>query len=195
MESTTRGIMSFGFVAVLFVLAGCGSSSGSDAEISGDTAGGADAGSDTGSSGDTGGGGVDYGNTPDAGEDTGEAPDAGPSDAGTLDAGTADAGPDGGLTATCILGGSPVATNAVTVANYSFTPACIKIAKGSKVTWTNTGMASHTVTSDPGGVATFDSGALGTGGTFDFTFPASGSVDYHCIPHESLGMKGTVIVE
>ncbi|HEY3358730.1 MAG TPA: plastocyanin/azurin family copper-binding protein [Polyangia bacterium] len=96
---------------------------------------------------------------------------------------------------TCPGGGAPVATIAVTVADFHFTPPCITVAAGATVTWTNTGMPIHTVTSDAGAPVTFNSGALGTGGTFSFTFPTPGVVGYHCIPHQSIGMVGTVIVQ
>ena len=109
---------------------------------------------------------------------------------------SADAGDtDGGAAHACIKGGSAVAATAVAVKNFEFDPPCITVARGTKVTWTNTGMASHTVTSDSGGVATFDSGALGAAGTFELTFDTAGWVDYHCIPHGAGGMRGTVIVE
>jgi plastocyanin len=56
-------------------------------------------------------------------------------------------------------------------------------------------MANHTVTSDTGAPVTFDSGALGSGGTFTFTFASPGTVNYHCTPHAGIGMVGTVIVQ
>jgi plastocyanin len=96
---------------------------------------------------------------------------------------------------TCAKGGTPVSTTSVTATDYSFKPACILVSAGSTVTWTNAGMASHTVTSDNGAAETFDSGPLGEGGTFKFTFGAPETVNYHCIPHEGLGMIGTVIVQ
>ena len=34
-----------------------------------------------------------------------------------------------------------------------------------------------------------------TGASHQFTFPTAGSYDYHCIPHQSGGMVGTVIVD
>ncbi|HEY3356828.1 MAG TPA: plastocyanin/azurin family copper-binding protein [Polyangia bacterium] len=107
----------------------------------------------------------------------------------TTDAGLTDDG-GGGCTAA-----TAVAATAVTVSDFKFAPACIKVAAGATVTWTNTGMPIHTVTSDSGAPVTFNSGALGSGGTFHFTFPAAGTVGYHCIPHQSLGMVGTVVVE
>jgi plastocyanin len=152
------------------------------------------------------GGAQDAASAQDAGsaQDVGSGQDAGTQDAGSgQDAGsvqdvggTQDAGgaQDAG-SALCPGGGAPVATKAVTVKNNSFDPPCISIAAGENVKWTNTGMASHTVTSDTGAPVTFDSGALGSGGTFELIFASPGVVGYHCIPHVALGMKGTVIVE
>lgn len=94
----------------------------------------------------------------------------------------------------CPKGGSPVATNSITVRDFAFDPACITIAPGATVAWTNTGMPTHTVTSDTGAPVTFDSGALGTGGGFTQTFASPGTVNYHCTVHPSL-MTGTIIVQ
>ena len=49
---------------------------------------------------------------------------------------------------------------------------------------------SHTVTS-----AWFDSGNLGPGGTFSYTFEESGTFDYYCSYYRTSGMEGTVIVK
>jgi plastocyanin len=88
-----------------------------------------------------------------------------------------------------------VATTAVTVRNFRFDPECITVSAGATVTWTNAGMATHTVTSDTGAPVSFDSGALGLNGVFTFQFDSPSTVHYHCIPHQASGMVGTVIVE
>ena len=88
-----------------------------------------------------------------------------------------------------------VATTSVTVKDFSFDPSCIKIAAGDTVTWTNTGLPTHTVTSDTGAPETFDSEGLGAGGTFQHTFTAAETVKYHCKVHVSMGMVGTIIVQ
>jgi plastocyanin len=94
----------------------------------------------------------------------------------------------------CGDGSAAVATSSVTVSDFAFTPQCIAVPLGTTVTWTNTGEPIHTVTSNPGGPVTFDSGPLGKDGVFVFTFNQTGVVNYHCTPHESIGMVGTVIV-
>jgi len=81
------------------------------------------------------------------------------------------------------------ATSNVTIANFSFTPNLSKLKMGDTVHWTNNGPSSHTATSDSP-LVLFDSGVLGVGGTFDFTFTAAGLYKYHCAIH--LSMKGTV---
>jgi plastocyanin len=76
---------------------------------------------------------------------------------------------------------------------YSFSPASVTIKAGTKVTWTNNSVAPHTVTSDTGAPAAFDSGTVSaSGGTFSFTFTTPGTYTYHCNFHAY--MQGTVVV-
>ncbi len=90
---------------------------------------------------------------------------------------------------------SATSTTSVSMVDTSFSPACIKITAGQTVTWTNNSSLTHTVTSDSGAPVSFDSGSLGPGATFSFTFSSAGTVGYHCVPHESFNMRGTVIVQ
>jgi plastocyanin len=73
--------------------------------------------------------------------------------------------------------------------------ATVIIGKNNTITWTNDDTSAHTVTSVsiPNGVATFNSGILGNGGTFTMTFTVPGTYQYDCSLH--LWMKGTVIVK
>lgn len=87
------------------------------------------------------------------------------------------------------------ATTSVTVSDFKFTPSCILVTAGQTVTWTNGTDPVHTVTSDSGAPVTFDSGPLGANGTFSFTFSSPETVGYHCIPHQAMGMVGTVVVQ
>jgi len=114
---------------------------------------------------------------------------------GTLVLSACGSGMSAPASGTCRGGGEPTATTSVTVVDFAFDPACITIAPGATVTWTNTGMPVHTVTSDPGAPVTFDSGSLGTSGIFTQTFANAGTVNYHCTVHQSLGMVGTIIVK
>ena len=74
-----------------------------------------------------------------------------------------------------------------------FDPANITVEPGTTVTWVQSGENPHTTTSYDG---LWDSGMIegGSGGTFSFTFEEPGTYDYFCIPHESLGMIGSVTV-
>ena len=74
-----------------------------------------------------------------------------------------------------------------------FSPANITVEPGTTVTWVQSGNNPHTTTSYDG---LWDSGMIegGSGGTFSFTFEEPGTYDYFCIPHEDLGMVGSVTV-
>jgi plastocyanin len=74
-----------------------------------------------------------------------------------------------------------------------FAPANITVEPGTTVTWVQSGNNSHTTTSYDG---LWDSGLIegGSGGSFSYTFEEPGTYDYFCIPHEALGMVGSVTV-
>ncbi|MDX1418604.1 MAG: plastocyanin/azurin family copper-binding protein [Rubricoccaceae bacterium] len=104
--------------------------------------------------------------------------------------------PDGGGT-----------TVAVTMTNtLAFDPDPVIIEVGDTVEWTNTSGVGHTVTADaslaanpdnvvlPAGAEPFDSGFLGPGATYARTFTVAGIYQYVCLPHESAGMIGQVVV-
>jgi plastocyanin len=57
--------------------------------------------------------------------------------------------------------------------------------------------AEITITADvalPAGAGPFNSGNIGLGKEFSYTFTVPGTYKYFCIPHETSGMTGTVIV-
>jgi len=83
---------------------------------------------------------------------------------------------------------SATSGNAVTIVDFGFNPGTITVKAGTTVTWTNTGVT-HTVTSNTG---LFDSGHLGSGDTFTFTFSKAGTYAYHCAIHSA--MEGEVTV-
>src|SRR5687767_11299315 len=74
-----------------------------------------------------------------------------------------------------------------------FDPANITVEPGTTVTWVQSGDNPHTTTSYDG---LWDSGIIegGSGGTFSFTFEEPGTFEYFCIPHEEMGMIGSVTV-
>ena len=98
------------------------------------------------------------------------------------------------LLAGLITIGAPTSTAAadtmVTINGFAFTPVMITVPVGTRVVWTNQQMnVPHTVTSDSGA---WDSGTLGTGASFMFTFNQVGSFPYHCNIHPN--MHGMVVV-
>lgn len=87
---------------------------------------------------------------------------------------------------------TPTITNvAVSIKNFAFSSSTLTVKSGTKVTWTNSDTAPHTVTSDSGN--TLNSGNLSAGKSFSFTFTTEGTYTYHCAVHPS--MKGTIIVK
>lgn len=80
----------------------------------------------------------------------------------------------------------------ITASGTDFSPATVTIAPGTTVRWTATG-GDHTVT--PDGHSEWSNANLPQGATFEHTFNDVGEFDYFCIPHQSLGMTGTVTVQ
>ncbi|MFI5186792.1 MAG: cupredoxin family copper-binding protein [Chitinophagales bacterium] len=85
---------------------------------------------------------------------------------------------------------SPAAPNSVSIVNMAFAPASINVTPGTTITWSNKDNMTHTVTANDD---SFDSGGIGTGGSFTKTFSAAGTYLYHCSIHPS--MTGTIIVK
>jgi plastocyanin len=90
----------------------------------------------------------------------------------------------------------PAAVRAATVnvdvggPELSFRPRVVTINVGDTVRWTNRGGA-HSVVADDGSFSNeTDSGDW----VFSHTFDTAGTFNYHCQPHQFLGMVGTVIV-
>jgi len=85
-----------------------------------------------------------------------------------------------------------------------FDPEVVWVNPGGTVTWKNVDEDPHSTAAyapdngkprrTPDGTQGWDSGILGTGETFTQTFDAEGVYDYYCLPHESLGMVGEVVV-
>ncbi|HEU4444430.1 MAG TPA: cupredoxin family copper-binding protein [Nitrososphaeraceae archaeon] len=71
----------------------------------------------------------------------------------------------------------------------SFSPNPVEVKVGETVTWINDDSGRHTVTSKDG---VFDSGMMGKGQSFSFTFDKAGEYAYFCEPHPN--MVGTVVV-
>jgi plastocyanin len=71
----------------------------------------------------------------------------------------------------------------------SFSPNPVEVKVGETVTWINDDSGRHTVTSKDD---VFDSGMMGKGQSFSFTFDKAGEYAYFCSPHP--GMVGIVVV-
>jgi plastocyanin len=85
---------------------------------------------------------------------------------------------------------SALADQAVTIANFAFSPQTLTIPKGTTAIWTNNDGTIHTVTSDNN---VWDSGNLDPGKTFSYIFNQTGTFSYHCKIHSSMIAK--VIVQ
>ena len=84
---------------------------------------------------------------------------------------------------------APVATEAVGIKNFAFSPATITVTAGSTVVWTNNDSIQHDITFDGGSIV---SSVLNHNDTFSHTFPTAGTYHYICSIHPF--MHGTVIV-
>src|SRR5215467_3322841 len=85
---------------------------------------------------------------------------------------------------------APASPNTVTIADMAFSPAIITVAVGTTVTWKNNDNMTHTVTADD---KSYDSGNIGSGGSFTKTFSLAGTYSYHCTIHPT--MTGKVVVK
>jgi len=107
--------------------------------------------------------------------------------------------------AACKMSTAPT-NGAVTIQDFSFSPTTLTVKVGTTVKWTNSGPSAHTATSNTG---TWDSGQLSSptsggaygggsaGGTFQYTFTATGTYPYHCSNHPPSvypGFTGTISV-
>lgn len=100
-----------------------------------------------------------------------------------------------------------VAATVQMMPSLQFGPATVTIKAGQAVRWHNASGFSHTATADPGlaanpadvqlptGAQAFNSGELTAGSDYVHTFTVPGEYHYFCIPHETSGMVGTVIVQ
>jgi plastocyanin len=91
--------------------------------------------------------------------------------------------------ATLIPDNSKVVKIVANSGSNSFSPNPVEVKVGETVTWINDDSGRHTVTSKDG---TFDSGVMGKGQSFSYTFDKAGEYPYFCSPHP--GMVGTVVV-
>lgn len=87
-------------------------------------------------------------------------------------------------------GGIPGAsTHTVMIENMQFSPAELTVHRGDRVVWVNKDFFPHTVTASD---KTFDSGSLGSGGSWSFEATKAGEYAYGCTYHPT--MKGKINV-
>ena len=91
--------------------------------------------------------------------------------------------------ATPIPENSTVVKIVANTGSNSFSPNPVEVKVGETVTWINDDSGRHTVTSEDG---VFDSGMMGKGQSFSYTFDKAGEYPYFCSPHPT--MAGTVVV-
>jgi plastocyanin len=90
---------------------------------------------------------------------------------------------------------SAVAQQAVEVQandDNTFAPPALTIQAGDRITFRNTGVVLHNARAKDG---SFESGDLTAGQSRTVRVTKSGTIDYVCTYHETLGMVGTVTVE
>ena len=77
----------------------------------------------------------------------------------------------------------------------AFGPAAVRVSPGTTVTWEWTGEGGrHNVEEVEGSFSSGDPvGEAGT--TFEQTFEEAGEFRYVCVPHETVGMKGAIVVD
>lgn len=86
----------------------------------------------------------------------------------------------------------------IDVKNFAFSPAKVKVSKGTRVTWANQDNVVHTVNTDSHPAHTYylsqNSKDLNKGNSYAVTFNDPGIYLYHCTPHAD-SMHGQVLVE
>lgn len=109
--------------------------------------------------------------------------------AGTHDVSAAAARPANGIH---LVADEAAATAKVTIDNFTFSPATLTVAPGTKVTWVNHDDVPHTVTSSEK-PRRFASKAMDTDEQFSHVFDTPGTYAYFCAVHPH--MTGKIIVK
>jgi plastocyanin len=84
----------------------------------------------------------------------------------------------------------PAAAGDVSIVDFVFMPAALTVNVGSAVNWLNAGVFTHTATSN---IGLWNSGDLGPGGTFSYTFISPGVYVYHCAIHPAMTATVTAL--
>jgi plastocyanin len=96
-----------------------------------------------------------------------------------------------GWAQTAAPAGNAAPAGAVSIDNFTFTPASLKVKAGTTVTWTNRDDIPHGIASSDN--AFKKSKALDTDDSYSFTFTTPGTFQYFCYIHPH--MVGTIVVE
>jgi plastocyanin len=96
-----------------------------------------------------------------------------------------------GLAASIIVARAQSAATAVSIDNFTFTPATVTVKAGATVMWTNKDDIPHGIAAT--GNAFARSKALDTDDSYSFTFTTPGTYKYFCYIHPH--MTGTIVVE
>jgi plastocyanin len=80
------------------------------------------------------------------------------------------------------------------ISNFRFTPSTLTVPVGTAVRWRNTTSTFHTITPD-NHAAWQERQTNSPGVVFEITFQTPGTYEFHCMPHQALGMTGRVVVE
>jgi len=87
-------------------------------------------------------------------------------------------------------------TPTVSMSSDYFDPVGLLVEPGTAVRF-EVESGSHSVTAYedriPSGATAFDSGTI-SAGSFEYTFEEPGTYDYYCLPHQSMGMTGRIVV-
>lgn len=85
-------------------------------------------------------------------------------------------------------------TDTVRAVDFSFVPASLTINRGDTVVFRSTQQCCDAHTSTRTGLYSWDSGPIPMNGNFKVAFRDAGHFDYFCVPHEGVGMVGTINV-
>jgi plastocyanin len=85
-------------------------------------------------------------------------------------------------------------THTINVGNYSFNPSSLNVEVGDIVKWVWVG-GSHTTTSStiPSGAASWNEPINSSNQTYSYTVTVTGTFNYFCIFHQSMGMTGSFV--
>ena len=93
-----------------------------------------------------------------------------------------------------LAGFSQATIHNITVEDFEFRPANLSVQVGDTIIW-NWINGDHTTTSDviPAGADSWDEIVDFSTADFNYIVAVAGTYTYYCIPHQSMGMTGTIV--